>query len=528
MKKTKMNKTLSEEKNTPFEIFIGLVSPLGCDKSSFIKNLKVAFNKRGYELEEITVTKLLIEADIDIEPKSLDYFIKMQICSKLRNEYTNSVLLEPVLKRIIEARKNYGNDKKVVYLIDQLKNNDEYRLLSYLYGLNYVQISLFSKQEKRDDLLKQRFANDKINRKKISSNQIEGIINNINKKYKLKLKAKEIIDNFYNEILADSSHKLMEKDFIEIDDAFEIKKSGQRIFKLFHKSHYFINLDYPEEKNKKEIDKFIALLFGEYKEYPTSEEFGMALAYQASVRSNFPGERHIGAAIISENGEVISVASIRAPSKNSTNPSLHDRNLIQDGYDHFHKNIKSWERILKNCLNCKEVQDKEHIKSLRKFISELIDFHPCTHAEISAILDAAKNGVSIRNATIYSTTFPCHLCAKDIINAGIKRVVYLEAYPKSKNRILYPNLIDFDPNSESTLIPFIFFHGVGPKRYAYLYSLDNKTGELKYPQIFKADIPLYYKQKEKDVINYIDNLLRNKNNHGLEHLDNLIKHKEKD
>ena len=50
------------------------------------------------------------------------------------------------------------------------------------------------------------------------------------------------------------------------------------------------------------------------------------------------------------------------------------------------------------------------------------------HAEQNAIIQAAKHGTNIDGATLYSTTMPCIICAKMIINAGIKRVVYEEGY----------------------------------------------------------------------------------------------------
>ena len=51
------------------------------------------------------------------------------------------------------------------------------------------------------------------------------------------------------------------------------------------------------------------------------------------------------------------------------------------------------------------------------------------HAEQNAIIQAAKLGVSIDGATLYCTHQPCSLCAKMIINAGIRRVVFQEGYP---------------------------------------------------------------------------------------------------
>jgi dCMP deaminase len=50
------------------------------------------------------------------------------------------------------------------------------------------------------------------------------------------------------------------------------------------------------------------------------------------------------------------------------------------------------------------------------------------HAETNAVLQAAKNGVSIDGATVYVTASPCWSCFKMITNAGIRRIVYGEFY----------------------------------------------------------------------------------------------------
>ncbi len=51
------------------------------------------------------------------------------------------------------------------------------------------------------------------------------------------------------------------------------------------------------------------------------------------------------------------------------------------------------------------------------------------HAEQNAIIQAAKLGISVEGATLYCTHQPCSICAKMIINSGIKRVVFREGYP---------------------------------------------------------------------------------------------------
>ena len=62
----------------------------------------------------------------------------------------------------------------------------------------------------------------------------------------------------------------------------------------------------------------------------------------------------------------------------------------------------------------------------------------CTglHAEQNAIIQAAVTGVSIAGATLYTTTFPCVTCAKMILAASIREVVYEEGYPDELGRFL--------------------------------------------------------------------------------------------
>ena len=59
------------------------------------------------------------------------------------------------------------------------------------------------------------------------------------------------------------------------------------------------------------------------------------------------------------------------------------------------------------------------------------------HAEQNALIQAAKMGVSVQDATLYVTHQPCALCTRLIINAGIKRVVYIHAYPDDFSHKLF-------------------------------------------------------------------------------------------
>lgn len=51
------------------------------------------------------------------------------------------------------------------------------------------------------------------------------------------------------------------------------------------------------------------------------------------------------------------------------------------------------------------------------------------HAEQNALLQAALHGISLKGATLYCTNQPCVICAKMLINAGIKEIVIQDGYP---------------------------------------------------------------------------------------------------
>jgi len=58
------------------------------------------------------------------------------------------------------------------------------------------------------------------------------------------------------------------------------------------------------------------------------------------------------------------------------------------------------------------------------------------HAEMNAIIWAAREGISISGATIYVTLEPCSECSKNVIASGIKRIVYEKSYEHTNSKII--------------------------------------------------------------------------------------------
>ena len=63
---------------------------------------------------------------------------------------------------------------------------------------------------------------------------------------------------------------------------------------------------------------------------------------------------------------------------------------------------------------------------------QLVTKSEVIHAELNAVLKCAKEGVSVKGATIYTTLSCCSQCASMLASCGVKRVVFLEEYRDTK------------------------------------------------------------------------------------------------
>jgi dCMP deaminase len=96
---------------------------------------------------------------------------------------------------------------------------------------------------------------------------------------------------------------------------------------------------------------------------------------------------------------------------------VRDNRLLASGYNGAPKGLKHCDE-LGECLRTKRrVPSGERHEICRG-----------VHAEQNAIVQAAIFGASVTGSTLYSTTFPCIICAKLLINAGIREIVYESQY----------------------------------------------------------------------------------------------------
>ena len=93
-----------------------------------------------------------------------------------------------------------------------------------------------------------------------------------------------------------------------------------------------------------------------------------------------------------------------------------DKRILATGYN-------GAPRGLRHCIEAGCLRAKHGVPS-----GERHELCRGLHAEMNVLIQAASHGIRVEGATLYSTSFPCSLCAKMIINGGIRRVVAQSDY----------------------------------------------------------------------------------------------------
>ncbi|MCE5296505.1 MAG: dCMP deaminase family protein [Euryarchaeota archaeon] len=141
-------------------------------------------------------------------------------------------------------------------------------------------------------------------------------------------------------------------------------------------------------------------------ERPDNDTYFMRMAELVSTRSTCL-RRKVGAVIVKE------------------------KRVLSTGYNGAPKGLKHCEEV-----GC--VRENQHIASGTRH-----ELCRGVHAEQNAVIQAAYFGVSIKDGTIYTTNYPCVMCAKILLNAGITEIVYKDDYidPLSKEMLSETNTI---------------------------------------------------------------------------------------
>jgi cytidine deaminase len=442
------------------ELIIGLVGAVGINLDAFIDELGYVLSGFAYRAHSIHLTDQLRELDWDEElveePHDERIWSYMTAGNRLCEEWKrlDAFALLAINAITLKRKEVGGNDQSPLdrnaYILRSLKRSAEVELLRQVYGSRFVLISLYAPEKVR-----RRYLKDKIRQSRVVP---------------------------WDPAPVYPAKKLIRRDRSEESDY------GQDVEDTFHRGDFFI--DATAEVGV-QLQRVMEILFGHPYRTPTKDEFGMFQAVAASLRSA-ELSRQVGAAICTRDGAVISVGTNEVPRAGGGlywEGDPHDAREFQRGEDTSDARKKQLARaIVKELKREGLLAEGVKAKKLRQTIAgtsigNLIEFVRAVHAEMAALMDAARRGITVADSVLYSTTFPCHHCARHIVAAGIKRVVYVAPYPKSLADGLHDDSIRVDPphpKRKRRRVVFEPFVGVGPRRYLELFEMPKrkKAGKL--------------------------------------------------
>ena len=447
---------ISTGSKTPILVFaVGGRIGSGC---SFVRDwLRHSLTTYGYTVEVIDVTKVFLEqvegflgSDntdvIDEESGALPAKARRvrqlqengnRLRSRLGNEIIAALCVNEVIKPHIEEYNVIKKEVRQAYIIDSLKHPDEVRFLRKVFQDAFCMVGVVASDRVRTKRLRERKGFD------------------------------------------DETFKFLSN----IDANESNNEHGQRAIDAVTEADYFFANDYATKfEIQREADRLTRLIFGIEVESPRQDEVAMQVAYKESKRSACLS-RQVGAAIFDANHRILGVGCNDVPqfggglynAESSQDERCHSRGA--KCYNDEEKEIIVTELVdalTQSGLLIGPVDRPKLEKLLRQSrIKNLIEFSRAVHAEMDSILNVARAGHSgLVGSTLFCTTFPCHNCAKHIIDAGITRVVYLEPYEKSLARKLHSDAIN-DPDEErrDDKVSFDLYGGVAPRRFGRFFGM---------------------------------------------------------
>lgn len=453
--------TADQQGNLLFpELLFAFVAPIGANLESSIEALTKRLKVHDYQVEPIKISDFFdklknnIKPQVPLEksPEHRRYETYIKYGNQLRSDFDRDSILaelavaEICVRRLKKFRKSVP--QKQAYILFQFKRSEEIELLRNIYGKLFFQISVCNRRSVRVDNLATQFA------------------------------------------AADASgdsgpYRAFAENLVCVDENEIVDRHGQRVSKIFHEADFIVNED-SDVTVEKQVGRFVDLVFGANDISPTRVEYGMFLAQAAALRT-IDLSRQVGAAVLSPDSEIITLGSNEVP-KAGGGTYWEDSKFDDREYKRkVDSNDKQKEAILNELLDILGVRSEEIDPVKLKSISEsalmgALEYGRIVHAEMGAISDAARLGRSVRDATLFCTTFPCHMCAKHIIASGIKDVCFLEPYPKSLAATLHGDSVQVEgigrgKYSSFPAVRFFHFSGITPRRYGEIFKRGKRKDE---------------------------------------------------
>lgn len=277
--------------------------------------------------------------------------------------------------------------------------------------------------------------------------------------------------------------------FLERDEKDERARFGQRTRDAFQLADAFVAVGSTEDRST--VDRLVDLLLGDPYQTPTRDEQGMFSAWGSRFRSSAAG-RQVGSAIVDRFGEVVALGCNDVPKPGGGQYWANDgddRRDFQLGFDANdrgkHGAASSLLAALRDAGWLAFELAKRPAQTLAdealleggpldgSELADLIEYGRIVHAEMAALMTAARSGRPVEECTLFTTTYPCHECARLIIAAGIRRVCFVDPYPKSRASELYDSM--WGPGGAAGTVLVEQFTGVSPRMFSTLFEASNRS-----------------------------------------------------
>lgn len=415
------------------EFVIALAGPVGADLSAVIHELRNRLGCYGYEVVDIRLSDLIEHVEIPgVKLSKANEFERlctyMDGGAAIRRSYNDGGALASMgiseLRRLGGGRE-VRSVKRRMYVLKSLKHPGEVRLLREVYAHGVLVLGVHASPERRYSAL-----------------------------------------TVKRGLREEQARELMRRDESEGDPL------GQKTRDVFELADAFVSFDRPPDIGE-QVDRVLRLLFGHPAETPTRDEHAMFVALASALRSA-DLSRQVGAAILNSRGDLVACGANEVPRPGGGvywAGEAADYRDFRQGFDANHVEREAIGRRIADGFDIPYAKARETLKAAGLF--DLTEFGRAVHAEMDALLSCARTGISVVGGSLFTTTFPCHNCAKHIIASGIRRVVYVEPYPKSRAVDLHRDGIAVESSHVAENDCRVFFEpfiGIGPRRYVAFFS----------------------------------------------------------
>ena len=428
-------------------IIIGLTGPFGAGCSEIAKDLHSRRSFRKYSFHEAIgkVAPLLIpNVDTGKLSSRKHRAYQQDIGNEIRRKDINAIP-EHLVKKIQEDENKDASLKSADIVLDGIRNSSEITYLRDTF-LNFFVIAVFASYSTR------------WNRNKTDYDENEGTFRRDD-----------------------------EQDSGQYEPAW-----GQQVQLCVDRSDILISNDREfadpsmKEEFQSQIDSHIQLMKNPGSRKPHIWEWNMAQAYTASLMSSCC-KRKVGAVVVREKAVDDQPSRSYMIASGYNEAPLGVRRCEERGGTSNPQYCRKDEKIkevvrdqYKCCPKCGQkvtIPDSFGLPFIcsntdcgarlgRDFIpGRMLDLCVAVHAEQSAVLQASKFGrAEVDGSTLYTTTFPCPLCARMLVYAGLQQVLFAEPYPQD----------DAINALEEAGVEAVLFEGVKGRAYNRLFELPPK------------------------------------------------------